>query len=50
MGCSACAKKRGMAGHTFEARFADGTSASYSTEREARAAVARKGGTYRRTA
>lgn len=48
MGCSACAKRRGEGQQRFEARFADGGQQTFPTEREARAAVARRGGTYRR--
>lgn len=49
MGCSACGKRSAGARRTYEARFADGTTKVYASEQEARAAVARRGGTFRRT-
>lgn len=48
MACGACAKRAAARKQTYEARFGDGTTKVYATEREAKAAIARKGGTFRR--
>lgn len=48
MGCSSCAKKRKAQQETYEVKFADGSTRVYSTEREAKAAAVRRGGTVRR--
>lgn len=45
MGCSACSKKAGRT--TYEVTFKDGTKQVYSTVIEAKAAIARRGGTYK---
>lgn len=48
MACGSCAQRRKSTG-TYEARFPDGTTKVFATEYEAKAAVARKGGTVRRS-
>lgn len=45
MACGACGSRK-AAKQTYEHIAANGTKTAYSTETEARAAVARKGGTY----
>lgn len=46
MGCSSCSKRAGRA--TYLVTFPDRSQKAYSTETEAKAAIARKGGTYKK--